>query len=597
MLENRLEALRRAMKAHHADLCYVPTADAHGSEYPGVHDKAREYLSGFTGSAGILVVTADWAGLWTDGRYFLQAEIQLRGTEITLYKSGEPGVPSIEDEIDRRLPQGGILAYDGTVVSRKVGEVLREIAMDKTGRALLVDLPGEIWTDRPPVSAEPVYELPLAVAGESRSSKLWRLRDAMEEQGADCHILTSLDDIAWLTNLRGNDIPCNPVFLSYCVVTLDQAVLFVQEGVVSEAIRRSLRKDGVELRPYGKVFEELPGLIRNRYVLIDRETVSDRVYICLKRAREIYNGPSPVALMKAVKNEAETRGMKAAHLKDGIAVTKFLYWVKTHVGKERITELSAAEKLEKFRQEQEHYMGPSFKTIAAYGANGAIVHYSATEKTDTELSAEGFFLVDSGGQYLEGTTDITRTIVLGALTEEQKRHFTAVLRGMLALGDAKFLHGCTGINLDYLAREPLWSMGLDYNHGTGHGVGCLLNVHEGPNGIRWRGQSVVFEPGMVTSDEPGFYLAGQYGIRTENLMLCRRAEQSNYGRFLEFEFLSLVPIDKEGIDWEQMELKDICRLNRYHKAVYDALAPYFSGDARSWLEKATSPVCREKIKI
>ena len=597
MPENKLEALRRAMKTHHADLCFVPTADAHGSEYPGAHDKARAYLSGFTGSAGTLVVTADWAGLWTDGRYFLQAELQLKGTGITLYKDGEPGVPSLEEEIGRRLPQGGILAYDGTTVNRRLGGMLREIAMAKTGRALLVDLPGEVWPDRPPVSAEPVYELPLTVAGESRSSKLRRLRAALEEREADCHILTSLDDIAWLMNLRGKDIPCNPVFLSYLVVTMDRAVLFVQEGVVSEEINDSLRKDGVELRPYGRFFEELSDLSRSKYVLLDMEAASDRACACLRQAREVCDGPSPVKLMKAVKNETEIEGMKAVHVKDGAAVTKFLYWLKTRVGKERITERSAAERLEEFRREQKGYMGPSFETIAGYGANGAIVHYSAAEETDTELKAEGFFLVDSGGQYLEGTTDITRTIVLGALTEEQKCHFTAVLRGMLALGSAKFLHGCTGINLDHLAREPLWEMGLDYKHGTGHGVGFLLNVHEGPNGIRWKGKSAVFEAGMVTSDEPGFYLAGQYGIRTENLMLCKKAEKNSYGQFLEFEFLTLAPIDKEGIAWNQMEKKDIRRLDQYHKAVYEALAPYFSGDELSWLEKATSPVGHKEIKF
>ena len=593
-MRREIELLREAMGRHGVSLCLVPTADAHESEYPGEYFAARKYLSGFTGSAGTLAVSAGWAGLWTDARYFLQAERELAGSGITLYRMGEEGVPSLEEELSDRLPEGGVLAFDGTVVNRRLGSSLKDLASGKGGRVLLLDLPGEIWEGRPALPCEPVFSLDLVYAGESRKEKLSRVRAGMQDAGAKIHVVTALDDIAWLMNLRGNDVPCNPVFLSYLVLSMEQAWLFVQKGTVPGDIRKELLGDGVELREYGAFFEELPSLCEGKTVMADSRKVNEQAWSCLEAAAGIVDFPNPAAIFKVVKNSVEQENLKKAHVKDGIAVTKFLYWLKTQAGKKSVTEGEAASYLEQCRREQEHYLGPSFATIAAYGAHGAIVHYQA-EGDGARLLPEGFFLVDSGGHYLEGTTDVTRTVALGPLTAGQKKHFTAVLKGMLALGDAKFLKGCRGESLDYAAREPLWAMGLDYRHGTGHGVGYLLNVHEGPNAFRWRPPSegagtAVFLPGMVTSDEPGLYLAGEYGIRTENLLLCKEAEKNEYGQFLEFEHLTMVPLDLEAVDWEEMDRKDIRRLNRYHAKVRETLSPYLEGEELKWLLEAAREV-------
>ncbi len=584
---SRLAALRHVMGTEQVDLCLVTTADAHGSEYPGAHYEARAYLSGFTGSAGTLAVTKDWAGLWTDGRYFLQAETELFGTGIMLYKMGEPGVPELLKELRERLPDRGTLAYDGVTVSAGMGAELRAMASARHAQVIFRDLPGMVWKDRPPLPKKPVYELPETLAGETRREKLSRLREAIKEAGADCHVVSALDETAWSLNLRGSDIPCNPVFLSYLYLDQDQVLLYGKKQAFSGELEAALRRDGVELRPYEAVFSELPELTGHKTVLADLDQISDALAACLSGAEKIQSRPDPAVLMKAVKNEAEILGIREAHRKDGIALTKFLYWLKTHIGTERITERSASEKLEQLRQEQEYYFGPSFETIAAYGKNGAVVHYSATEASDTELRPEGLFLLDCGGQYLEGTTDVTRTVALGPVTEWQKKTYTAVLKGMLALQEAVFLEGCTGINLDYLAREPLWKLGLDYRHGTGHGVGCLLNVHEGPNAFRWRGKSAVFRAGMVTSDEPGYYEPGAFGIRTENLLLCEKREKTEYGQFLGFSFLTLAPIDESAVCDEDMSSEDVRRLRTYQERVYDTLSPYLDEQEREWLKKET----------
>ncbi len=594
MVRREMELLRKAMVRHGVSLCLVPTADAHESEYPGEYFAARKYLSGFTGSAGTLAVSDAWAGLWTDARYFLQAERELAGSGITLYRMGEEEVPSLEEELSARLPEGGVLAFDGTVVNRRLGSALKDLAEGKGGRVLLLDLPGEVWEGRPALSCEPVFPLDLMYVGESRREKLSKVRARMQDAGAGIHVETALDDTAWLMNLRGNDVPCNPVFLSYLVLSMEQAWLFAEKGAVSEDIRKELLEDGVELRDYRAFFEELPPLCEGKTVMADSRKVNEQAWGCFRAAAGIVDLPNPVADFKAVKNSVEQENLRKAHVKDGVAVTKFLYWLKTQIGKEPITEGAAASYLEQCRKEQEHYLGPSFATIAAYGEHGAIVHYQA--KGDGAcLLPEGFFLVDSGGHYLEGTTDVTRTVALGPLTAGQKKHFTAVLKGMLALGDAKFLKGCRGESLDYAAREPLWAMGLDYRHGTGHGVGYVLNVHEGPNAFRWRpplegAGTAVLLPGMVTSDEPGLYLAGEYGIRTENLLLCKAAEKNEYGQFLEFEHLTMVPIDLDAVDWTQMDGRDIRRLNRYHGKVREALTPYLEGGGLQWLLEATREV-------
>ncbi len=594
MARKEIESLREAMKSHWIALCVIPTADPHGSEYPGEHFKARKYLSGFTGSAGTLAVSADWAGLWTDGRYFLQAEKQLAGSGITLYKMGEEGVPSLEEEVERRLSERGILAYDGTVVSRRLGQALRQIAEKKDGRIRLIDLPEEVWKERPARAKNPVFSLELCYAGESREEKFSRVREVMKKEKAEFHVATALDDIAWLTNLRGSDVACNPVFLSYLVLSMEKAWLFAEDGALAEEIRSELLEDGVQVCSYDDFFRDLPSICRYKTVMADSSRVNEQAWSCFRRAGNVVDRPNPSSEMKAVKNPVEAENIRKAHVKDGVAVTRFLYWLKKNIGQRSITEGQAAAFLERCREMGEHYFGPSFSTIAAYGANGAVVHYGM-EGEGALLRPEGFLLVDSGGQYLEGTTDITRTIALGALSAEQKKHFTAVLRGMLALGDAKFLQGCRGANLDCIAREPLWAVGLDYQHGTGHGVGYFLNVHEGPNGFRWKlppegTETAVLLPGMVTSDEPGFYLEGEYGIRIENLLLCRKGERNRYGQFLEFEHLTLAPVDLDAVDLAELDERDKKRLNGYHKQVREALSPYFEGEELQWLEEATRAV-------
>ncbi|MCI8506357.1 MAG: aminopeptidase P family protein [Lachnospiraceae bacterium] len=594
MAREQIEALRKAMEGHEIALCVIPTADPHGSEYLGEHFMARKYLSGFTGSAGTLAVSADWAGLWTDGRYFLQAQKELSGSGIILYKSGEDGVPSLEEELALRLPERGVLAYDGTVVSRKFGQDMRRIAEEKKGGVCLLDLPEEVWEGRPAPTANPVFSLDLCYTGESRKEKLARIREQMKKEEANFHVITTLDDIAWITNLRGNDIACNPVFFSYLILSLEEAWLFVQDGVVPEAVREELLEDGLQLCSYDHFFEKLPLICGHKSVLADSRKVNEQAWNCLQAVCSMTDGPNPSASMKAVKNQVEIENIKKAHIKDGVAVTKFLCWLKKNIDSMPITETQAADRLETYRKEQEHYTGPSFPAICAAGANGALAHYQPL-KEGAVLSPEGFFLVDSGGQYLEGTTDITRTVALGPLNGRQKKHFTAVLKGMLALGDAKFLQGCRGASLDYAAREPLWAMGLDYQHGTGHGVGYFLNVHEGPNAFRWKlppegPETAVLLPGMVTSDEPGVYLEGEYGIRTENLLLCRKAEKNQYGQFLEFEHLTLAPIDLEAVDWAEMDERDIKRLNAYHRQVQAALSPYLEGEELEWFLEAVGAV-------
>ena len=591
MIYERVAALRKIMQRKKVDAYIIPTADFHQSEYVGDYFKCREYMSGFTGSAGTLVITLDKAGLWTDGRYFIQAESQLKGSGITLYRMGEEDVPGIYDFLLEELPDGGCIGFDGRVISAKQGENLERLADKKGGRIICdEDLVDYIWKDRPKLSSEPAFLLSDEVTGESRLSKIAGIREKLIEDDIYAHIITSLDDIAWILNIRGADVLYNPVVLSYLVITADSCILFIQQDVLDESIQDIFAFEGIELRDYGSFFKYI-STVRER-VLIDKKRISFSVLKTLSAAK-IIDADNPSMLMKAVKNEAEISGMRAAHIKDGLAVARFMNWLKTNIGKMPITEISAAEKLEEFRKESEDYLMPSFETISAYGSNGAIVHYAPTEKTNKKLETKSFLLVDSGGQYVNGTTDITRTYALGELSCEQRLHYTAVVKGMLALADAKFKYGCSGVNLDYIARQYLWRLGLDYNHGTGHGVGFILNVHEGPNGFRWRepsGNGAVLEPGMITSDEPGIYITDRYGIRIENLILCTEKEKNEYGRFLGFEHLTMAPVDLDAIDISSMEREDVERLNNYHKLVYEALSPYMSVEERVWLGEYTREI-------
>ena len=596
MIPERLTALREEMKRRSIDIYVVPTADFHESEYVGEHFKARKFITGFTGSAGTAVITLKEAGLWTDGRYFVQAEKQLEGSTVTLYRMAEEGVPAVEEFVKDKLPQGGCIGFDGRTVNGAWGEKFVAIAEEKKGSLFVgEDLINLIWTDRPELSKAPLFILEEKYSGKITAEKIKDVRAKMAEEGADVHILTSLCDIAWLLNIRGGDIQSVPVVLSYLVLTRDQCIWFLQEEVVDDTIRAYLKENHIETRPYDDIYTYVPTIPESAVVLMNKSSVNYRICSELNKNIQVINKPNPTELMKAVKNPVEVDNTRLAHVKDGVAVTKFMYWLKTNIGKIPMTEISASDYLEARRREQENFIDLSFTTISAYGANAAMMHYSATPESNTELKPEGFLLVDSGGHYYEGTTDITRTFVLGTISDEMKQHFTAVCRSNMKLANAKFLYGACGLNLDILARGPLWDMGIDYKCGTGHGVGYILNVHEGPNGFRWkivpeRHDSGVLEEGMITTDEPGVYLEGKYGIRTENELVCRKAEKNEYGQFMEFENITYAPIDLDGIDPEQMSPREKQMLNDYHKKVYEVLSPYMTEEENEWLKKYTRAI-------
>lgn len=583
------------MKEKKIDAYLVPTDDFHGSEYVGDYFKCRKYITGFTGSAGTAIITQDMAGLWTDGRYFIQAADQLRDTTIALFKSGEPGVPTVHQFLNDKLEEGMCLGFDGRTVSAREAEELQELLQEKhITFSVNDDLIGEIWEDRPVLSCEPVMELDVRWTGKSRADKIAEIREQMKAKEADTFILTSLDDIAWLLNIRGNDIHCCPVVLSYLVMMENELRLYANAAAFSEEIRSNLEADGVKIYPYDDVYSYVQTISSDKKVLLSRANVNSRLVSNIPSEVTILDEPNLTLLPKAVKNKTEMENERIAHIKDGIAVTKFIHWLKKNVTRTTITELSAAEKLYQFRSEQEHFLGDSFDPIIAYGTHAVIVHYSATEATDIPLEARGMVLADTGGHYLEGTTDITRTIVLGPVTAKEKKFFTAVLRGNLNLAAAKFKYGCTGLNLDYLARGPLWELGEDYNHGTGHGVGYLLNVHEGPNSFRWKNlpgnPAPVLEEGMITSDEPGYYLENEFGIRHENLVLCKKAEKTSFGQFMCFEPLTMVPFDLEGINPEEMTERERKLLNDYHQKVYTTISPYLDEEEKEWLKQATREI-------
>ena len=607
VVRDRLDALRKLMKERGMDAYMIPTADFHESEYVGEYFKCREYMTGFTGSAGTALITMDEACLWVDGRYYVQAAAQLKDSTMTMMKMGQEGVPSLGAYLDDKMPEGGCLGFDGRVVNAAEGLALEELLKERGARISYgEDLAGMIWQERPELSAEPAWVLDERYAGKSALDKIADVREAMEKVHASVHVLTSLDDIAWLLNIRGNDILYNPVVLSYALVTMDQLYLFVNSSVLEGkaypyledakgiSVREYLERTGVTVMPYDGVYDMVEGL-KNEKVLLEKCRVNYAVYRLIDGSNKVIDRMNPTASMKAVKNDVEIENEKRAHIKDGVAMTKFIYWLKKNTGRIPMDEISVSDYLGKLRMDQEGCIGLSFATISAYGAHGAMCHYSATPESSIPLEPRGLYLIDSGGQYYEGTTDITRTIAMGPVTDEEKEHFTLVLMSMLRLGDVKFLHGCRGLSLDYAAREPLWRRGLNYEHGTGHGVSYLSSVHERPNGIRFkmvpeRQDNAVMEAGMITSDEPGVYIEGSYGIRTENLVLCVEDEKNEYGQFLRFEYLTYVPIDLEVIDREIMSERDVELLNRYHEQVYEKISPYLDEDERVWLAEATRAV-------
>lgn len=599
-IRERLAALRHYMAEHGVDVYLIGSGDFHASEYVGEHFKCREYISGFDGSAGTLLVTATEAGLWTDGRYFIQAAQQLKDTGIKLWRMGEPQVPALLDYLASHMQPGQCLGYDGRTVSVAYEtQIKRKLADLSINYQTQMDLVGELWQDRPALSAEPIWLLADNYSGRSRQAKLQDVRRAMEQNSVDMYLLTSLDDIAWLYNFRGNDIAYNPVALAYTLLTKSQAVLYIASEAVDQETADALWQDGIELRPYMQIYEDLEHLVIEERIWIDPRYVNVALASRIPQGVQIFCKPNPTEFAKAIKNDVEMENERQAHIQDGVAVTKLICWLKKQQETEafrrgEITELVVADKMEEYRRQRPDYVEQSFAPIIATGAHGAIVHYEPTEETDIPVGMDTFVLMDTGGQYLQGTTDITRTVVMGNVSRQQKEHYTAVLCGNLRLGDAYFKSGYSGCHLDYLAREPLWRLGLDFNHGTGHGVGYLLNVHEGPQGIRRKEMGdrigTELQEGMITSNEPGVYLEGQYGIRLENLVLCRRDQKTSMGQFMRFETLTMVPFDRDAILPECMEERDLHLLNAYHQKVYEKISPYLTGEEAKWLAWATAPL-------
>lgn len=610
-MREELKRLREEMRKRDLSLYLIPMDDFHQSEYVSEYFKTIEYVSGFTGDSCNLVITEQEAKLFTDGRYFIQAEKELRGSGIDLMRMGEKGVPSLTEYIESELPEKGCIGFDGRCVDFSLGNRLSEIALKKeAGLKSDLDLAGEIWEKRPALPENRVWILEEKWCGQSAESKIAHLREEIREMGADIHVMSSLEDIAWLLNLRGGDIQCTPVFLSYLLLDEQQIYLFANKKNFPEEVQEYLKKLGVKLYEYNGIYDAVAQL-RNRTILLESGKTNYALISSLHESMRILDELLPTSRDKAVKNAVEIENERNAHIKDGVAVTKYFYfmkhafsesgklteWAKERLHAEKLTEVTGADYLERLRREQPGFLELSFPTISAYGENAALPHYSPDTENEVEIQPRGLYLVDSGGHYFDGTTDITRTMAMGELREEERKHFTMVAVAMLRLGDVQILQGSSGVTFDYAAREIFWREGLNYNHGTGHGVSYLLGVHERPNGIRYRlvperMDSAAFQPGHITSDEPGLYIEGSHGIRTENMTVCYKAFENEYGSFLRFEFLTMCPIDLDAMDFSLMEEHDIELLNRYHQTVYEKLSPYFEGEELQWLREVTREVGR-----
>ncbi|MCR5324219.1 MAG: aminopeptidase P family protein [Lachnospiraceae bacterium] len=593
-VSDNLNALRNLMSEEGIDFYIIPTSDYHSSEYVGDFFRAREFFSGFTGSNGTLLVTADHAALWTDGRYFLQAEEQLKGTGIELMKMRRPGVPALHKYISDKLQKDQTLGFDGRTFSVYEGKQL-EAAATTAGAHVKYnsDLISKIWKERPALSCNPISILDEKYTGRSASDKLNDIRKVMKEKDCEFHIVTSLDDIAWILNLRGSDVACNPVFLSYLVILEDSAILFVQENALNDEVKAYLSNLGIETKAYDSIYEHSSnGAFKGKNVLIDTNRLNFLLYSILADSSVLKEERNPSVMMKACKNPVEIENIRHANTIDGAAMVKFLHWLDENIGKTKITEISASEKLEQFRAEGDGFKGISFETIAGYNEHGAIIHYEPTPETDVELQPKGFLLVDSGAQYLFGTTDITRTIALGELTDEMRHHYTMVLKAHIDLAMAHFPEGVSGSTLDMLARAPFWAEEIDYEHGTGHGIGYFLNVHEPPASIFWSTQrkscTTPLKEGMLLSDEPGIYIEGQYGIRTENDLMVMKGNKNVYGQFMYFEPMTLCPYDLRPVNFDELTVAQMRFIDDYHAIVKERLIPLLDDDCIEWLVKATT---------
>lgn len=587
-VNERISSLRKLMFERGIDAYIVPTYDPHQSEYVGEHWKTRVWMSGFTGSAGTFVVTKDVAALWTDGRYFIQAENQLKGSEIKLFKMGIPGVPSYMEWLKENLENGATLGFDGKVFPQSdVKQMEEKLSFKEIKYIYEYDLVGEIWADRPELPKDKVFVLDVKYAGKTPAEKLEEVRKEMKKLDSDYYLLGSLDDIAWIYNIRGNDVACNPVVTSYALISMDSAWLFVDKQKATKEVENFLNSNDIEVQEYDDVRKYVEGIKKGSRVFVDPSRINKWLYDGIPNECKIVEGMNITTMLKAVKNDVEIKNLKNAYIKDGVALVKFLYWLDENLGKVKMSEMSVSDKLEEYRKEQENYVEPSFDTIAAYKDHAPMMHYKATKESDYELSREGMLLIDSGGQYLDGTTDITRTIVLGPITEEEKRDFTLTLKGHINLAKARFLYGATGSNLDVLARFPLWQEGIDYKCGTGHGVGFFLNVHEGPHRISPAPNNVRLEKGMVITNEPGVYKEGKHGIRLENDLVVTKDISTDSGQFMKFEVISFCPLDLDGIDVKLLTEDEREWLNNYHEEVYSKLSPYLDDSEKEWLRNET----------
>lgn len=591
MIKERLMKLREEMNKEGMQAYIIPTSDFHETEYVSEYFAARKYMSGFTGSAGVLVVLLDKAGLWTDGRYFIQAANQLAGSGIDLMKQGQEDTPFIEEYIVTNLTQGSIVGFDGRVMNvNDANKYKQAFMMHDIKMVTDKDLVGRIWDDRPALPCTETFHYDEKYAGKSISEKLTQVREAMKGYNCRSHIVTKIDEIAWLYNLRAHDVPHFPVALAYTIIKENDAMIYIDASRLDEESKTLFAQNHIQVKDYEAIYEDVKTL--EGPVLVDGNFVNSKIVYSLNT--EIVYAQDPIVLLKAMKNEIELANTRNAHIKDGVACTKFMYWLMQNVNN-GISEMSAQEKLQELRKEQADYLEDSFNTICAYKEHAAMMHYSSNEETNVELKPEGMLLVDSGGQYLDGTTDITRTFVLGSITEEEKKWFTLALKGHIRLEKANFLYGCRGLNLDILARGPLWDLDMDYQCGTGHGVGHLSNVHEAPNGFRWkivpeRNDSCVLEEGMITSNEPGVYVEGEFGIRHENEMVVVKGNKNFYGQFMHFETLTFVPFDRKGIDKSLLSEDELAWLNDYHASVYEKISPFLTNEEAEWLKEACRPL-------
>lgn len=593
-IQERLTNLRKQMKEKEIDIYIVPTADFHQTEYVGEYFKARKYITNFSGSAGTAVITAHEAKLWVDGRYFIQAAEQIAGTTVEMMKMNEPGVPTIEEYLADTLKEGGNIGFDGRAVAMGAGLAYEKIAAKKNGKVIYAyDLIDEIWEDRPALSKEPAWILDQQYAGETTASKLSRIREYMKKNEATVHILTTLDDICWTLNMRGNDIEFFPLVLSYAIITMDQMHLYINEDKLSAEMKAQFAKDNVLLHPYNDIYEDVKTIAKEEAVLIDPDRLNYALYSNIPDGVEKVEQRNPEILFKAIKNPVEIENIRKAQIKDSVAHVRFMKWLKENVGKMKITEMSASEKLDEFRKEMGNFIRPSFEPISSYGEHCALMHYTSSPETDVELKEGNVFLTDTGAGFYEGSTDITRTYALGEIPDKMKEHFTLTLMGNMGLANAKFLYGCTGLNLDIMARKPLWDRGIDFKCGTGHGMGYLLSIHESPAGFRWRyrpSETAVLEEGMILTDEPGVYIEGSHGVRLENEILVRKGEENEYGQFMYFETITYIPMDLDAVKPELLPEDTKDQLNEYHKTVYEKVSPYLKDEEKEWLKKYTRAI-------